>query len=63
MFDEPYISATISDGEVDTRATYTALSVAALLNLLTDELTAGCAEYLITCQVSQLVSVYRRIVG
>ena len=38
------------DGEVDTRSTYTALSVARVLHLLTDELKAGVVPYLLGCQ-------------
>ncbi|AGO12743.1 AaceriADR275Wp [[Ashbya] aceris (nom. inval.)] len=37
-------------GEIDTRAMYTVLSVASLLQLLTPELTEGCVEYLLECQ-------------
>jgi len=36
--------------EVDVRGTYTAISIASLLNLLTPELTAGVADYLLSCQ-------------
>ena len=38
------------DGEVDTRAAYTALSVASLTNILTPELSAGTAEWIAKCQ-------------
>ena len=38
------------DGEADTRSVYTVLSVARLLNILTPELSQGCAEYLALCQ-------------
>jgi len=38
------------DGEVDTRSCYTALAVARLLNILTTELVAGVADYLLSCQ-------------
>lgn len=38
------------DGEVDTRSTYTTLSVARVLNILTPELTEGVADYLCSCQ-------------
>ncbi len=38
------------DGEVDSRSTYTVIAIASLLNLLTPELTAGVAEYLLSCQ-------------
>lgn len=38
------------DGEVDTRAAYTALSVASLTNILTPELSAGTAEWIARCQ-------------
>ncbi|GMM53680.1 protein farnesyltransferase [Maudiozyma humilis] len=37
-------------GETDTRGTYCALSVASMLGIMTDELTAGVAEYLESCQ-------------
>jgi protein farnesyltransferase subunit beta len=37
-------------GEVDIRGSYCALSVASVTNLLTPELTAGCAEFLVRCQ-------------
>ena len=33
------------DGEVDIRGTYTAVAVAALCNILTDEFKAGIGEY------------------
>ena len=36
--------------EVDVRGTYTVISIASLLNLLTPELTAGVADYLLSCQ-------------
>ena len=32
------------DGEVDTRGTYTVLSISRILNILTPELTEGVAE-------------------
>jgi protein farnesyltransferase subunit beta len=38
------------DGETDTRSVYTVLSIARLLNILTPELSQGCAEYLTLCQ-------------
>ena len=38
------------DGEVDCRGTYTVLCIAKLLNILTDELTDGVAEYIASCQ-------------
>jgi len=38
------------DGEVDSRSTFTALCVARLVNILTDELVEGTAEYLLACQ-------------
>jgi protein farnesyltransferase subunit beta len=38
------------DGEVDTRAAYTALCVASLTNILTPELSAGTAEWIARCQ-------------
>lgn len=38
------------DGEVDVRGTYTVVAIAALLNLLTPELTAGVADYALRCQ-------------
>lgn len=38
------------DGETDTRSIYTVLAVARLLNILTPELAAGCAEFLASCQ-------------
>ena len=37
-------------GEVDTRGVYCALSIASMLDILTDELTEGVVEYLIACQ-------------
>lgn len=33
------------DGEVDARGTYTVIAVASLLNMLTEELTAGVADF------------------
>jgi protein farnesyltransferase subunit beta len=38
------------DGEVDVRGTYTAVAVAALLNILTPELAEGIAEYVLASQ-------------
>jgi protein farnesyltransferase subunit beta len=38
------------DGECDVRGSYCALSVASLCDLLDDELTAGAAEWLASCQ-------------
>lgn len=38
------------DGEVDSRGTYTIISIARILNILTPELTAGVAEYVLKCQ-------------
>ena len=38
------------DGEVDVRGTYTVISVASLLNLLTPELVVGVGDYLLSCQ-------------
>jgi protein farnesyltransferase subunit beta len=38
------------DGEADVRGTYTALAVAAMLNLLTPELVRGTAEWVASCQ-------------
>jgi len=38
------------DGEIDVRGTYTVVAVAALLNMLTPELAAGVAEYVMSCQ-------------
>ena len=38
------------DGEVDTRSTYTIISIARILNLLSPELTAGVADFVISCQ-------------
>ena len=38
------------DGEVDVRGTYTVVAVAALLNMLTAELVAGVAEWVLRCQ-------------
>jgi len=38
------------DGELDTRGLYTALAVASVLNILTPELTKGCAEFVGRCQ-------------
>ena len=38
------------DGEVDCRGTYTVLCIAKLLNILTEELTDGVAEYIVSCQ-------------
>ena len=37
------------DGEVDVRATYTAIAIASALNILTPELTVGVADYLLRC--------------
>ena len=36
--------------ELTRRSTYTALSVSTLLNLQTEELTRGCADWLVSCQ-------------
>jgi prenyltransferase beta subunit len=38
------------DGEVDIRGSYTALTVAKLLNIFDDEVTAGVAEHVLDCQ-------------
>ena len=38
------------DGEVDVRGTYTVLCIAKLLNILSEELCAGVAEYVASCQ-------------
>lgn len=38
------------DGEIDIRASYCAVSVASLLNILTEELCEGVARYSATCQ-------------
>ncbi len=38
------------DGEVDSRGTYTIIAIARLLNILTNELVEGTAEYLLNCQ-------------
>ncbi|KAG5191845.1 terpenoid cyclases/protein prenyltransferase alpha-alpha toroid [Tribonema minus] len=38
------------DGEVDVRGTYTVISIAALLNILTPELVQGVAEYVLAAQ-------------
>ena len=38
------------DGEADVRGSYTALAVASLCNLLTDELVAGAADFIAACQ-------------
>lgn len=38
------------NGESDVRSTYCVLSVAALLNILTDELLEGTVEFLLSCQ-------------
>jgi protein farnesyltransferase subunit beta len=37
-------------GEVDSRGTYTIICVARILNILTDELTAGVVDFLLKCQ-------------
>ncbi|AMD21730.1 HFL126Cp [Eremothecium sinecaudum] len=37
-------------GEIDTRGVYTALSVASMLNIMTEELTEGCVDFLLRCQ-------------
>ena len=39
-----------TDGEVDSRGTYTVIAVARILNILTDELTRGVAEFVQRCQ-------------
>lgn len=44
------LSSPPCDREVDVRGTYTVISIASLLNLLTPELTAGVADYLLSCQ-------------
>ena len=41
------------DGEIDIRATYCAMSVASLLNMLTPELCEGAAEFAIRCQTHE----------
>mmetsp|Transcript_13453 Transcript_13453/g.25930 ORF Transcript_13453/g.25930 Transcript_13453/m.25930 type:complete len:425 (-) Transcript_13453:170-1444(-) len=38
------------DGEIDTRGLYTVLAVASILNILTPELTEGCADFVAACQ-------------
>ncbi|KAJ1941342.1 CAAX farnesyltransferase (FTase) subunit beta [Linderina macrospora] len=38
------------DGEVDVRGTYCALVIASLLNIMTPEVTEGCAEFIAKCQ-------------
>ncbi|GBG26095.1 Protein farnesyltransferase subunit beta [Hondaea fermentalgiana] len=38
------------DGEIDTRGLYTVLAVASILNILTPELTEGCAKFIADCQ-------------
>jgi len=38
------------DGEIDSRSTFTVLCVARLVNILTEELVDGTAEYLLSCQ-------------
>lgn len=38
------------DGEIDSRSTYTIVSIARILNILTPELSEGVAEYLLQCQ-------------
>jgi len=38
------------DGEIDTRSVYTVLAVSRLLNIVTPELTEGCASFLAACQ-------------
>jgi len=38
------------DGEIDVRASYTVLSIAKLLNMLTPELIEGTADYILRCQ-------------
>ena len=37
-------------GEVDSRASYTVVAIARILNILTPELISGTAEYLLSCQ-------------
>ena len=37
-------------GEVDVRASYCALAIASVCNLLTDELKENCAEFICKCQ-------------
>jgi protein farnesyltransferase subunit beta len=39
-----------TDGEVDTRGTYTVIAIARLLNILTPQLIEGVAEYVVRCQ-------------
>lgn len=39
-----------TDGEVDSRGTYTVIAVARVLNILTEELVAGVAEFIVRCQ-------------
>lgn len=38
------------DGEIDTRCTYTVLAVSSILNIMTDELIEGVADYILQCQ-------------
>jgi protein farnesyltransferase subunit beta len=38
------------DGEVDTRGTYTIVAIARILNILTDELVEGVADFVLSCQ-------------
>lgn len=42
--------AVCNGGEIDTRGTYTALSVASICNVLTDDLKEGAAEWVASCQ-------------
>eukprot|EP01032_Pedospumella_encystans_P021557 gene21557-24443_t len=39
-----------TDGEVDSRGTYTVIAVARVLNILTKELTEGVADFVVRCQ-------------
>lgn len=40
-------------GEIDTRGVYTALSVASILGIMSDDLTEGVCEFLVQCQTSE----------
>eukprot|EP01038_Epipyxis_sp_PR26KG_P005976 gene5976-8231_t len=38
------------DGEVDTRGTYTVIAISRILNILTDEMKDGVADFVLSCQ-------------
>ena len=46
------------DGETDTRSTYTIISIARLLNILTEELVEGVSDFILSCQTFEGTFIY-----